>query len=191
MIPNYNGFNAQVNSGARAILPAGNYIAKIKQAEVAKTRNGGTQLIINFDIDAGDYAGFFAADYRAQTDDTKKWRGVYRLFIPTGDGSAKDGYAVRNCNNLAGCLEDSNPGYHWDWDERKFKGLSIGVMFREKEWEFNGRTGWTTECGGVATVEAVSNGSLKVMKPKALSNTAPAAQNFVQLPDDEDGDLPF
>ena len=117
MIPQYNGFEKKKFSSAREILPAGGYVGKILKAEVVSF-SWGNQLQISFDITEGDYKNFFKKDWEANTNENKKWRGVLKLTLPTGDGSEQDGWKVNSINNLAASLEESNSGYTWDWDER-------------------------------------------------------------------------
>ena len=80
MIKSYNGFKAE-RTTTRETLPAGGYVAKIMDASVIDY-DWGSVLKIDFDIAEGEHKGFFAADYRANTNDDKKWRGCYRINIP-------------------------------------------------------------------------------------------------------------
>ena len=170
-------------------------MADIKAAEEVRY-DWGSVVVISFDISEGQYKEFFAKDYRANTNDDKKWRGTYRLNIPKDDGSEKDGWTKKTFNNAIWSLEASNPGYHFDWDEKKFKGKKVGVLFRNKEWEMNGNTGWTTECCAFTSVEDIRSGNFTIPKDKPLANksasasAAPAFGAFTPVADDE-GDLPF
>lgn len=190
MIKQYNGFKAERNN-TRETLPAGGYVAKITDASVINY-SWGSSLKVDFDICEGDYKGFFAKDYRNNTNDDKKWRGVYRLNIPDENNQYFDSQR-KAFNNFVACLEETNSGFHWAWDEAKLKNKGIGVIFRNKEWEFNGKTGWTTECGGVATAEEVRNSTFKPLsdKPLAKKETTSAypAATFADVDNDED--LPF
>ena len=89
----------------------------IKGAEEGKSQSGKDMLVLSFDITEGEHAGFFKADYNANTNEDKKWRGTFRISIPKDDGSEKDGWTKRTFNNMIACVEESNPGYHWDWNE--------------------------------------------------------------------------
>ena len=190
MIRSYNGFKAE-RTAAKETLPAGGYVAKIMDATVLKY-DWGEVLKIDFDIAEGEHKGFFAADYRANTSENKKWRGNYRINIPNENNQYFDSQR-KSFNNLIACLEETNAGYHFDWDETKLKGKGIGVLFRNKEWEYNDSTGWTTECCAVTTAEDIRNGKFKTPKDKALKKTgytAAASTSFAEL-DDDDSDLPF
>lgn len=195
----FNGYKAERKT-AREILPVGGYVAKILNAkEIEYT--WGSVLEISFDICEGDYRDFFAADYRGNTDENKKWRGNYRLNVPKDDGSEKDGWTKNTFNGAMWAIEESNPGYRWAWDETTLKGKTVGVIFRNKEWEYEGKTGWTTEAGILDTVENIRSGKFKSLKDKPLK-AKPAAPAFgggwpvagaaVNVSYSEpDGDLPF
>ena len=188
MIKQYNGYEAK-QSKSREVLPAGGYVAKIASAKI-ESYDWGDRLVIAFDIAEGDYRGFFKQDYDSNPNEDKKWRGVIRFGIPADDGSDSDAWKKRQMNNLAGALEESNEGYVWDWDESKLKGKLLGVLFRNKEWEMNGRTGWTTEACATIDVKAIREDKFKTPKDKPLNNSpAPAAPAYNEAEDT--GDLPF
>lgn len=188
----YQGYESKKSAAGREILPAGNYIAKILKAEEQSTTEGKMYIVLSFDVVEGEYRDFFRRDYNGQDPafGMPKWRGTFRLWEPTGDGSEKDGWTKRTFNNMIACVEESNPGYHWDWNEQGLKGKLIGVMFRDKEWSFDGKTGWTTECGALCSVDDIRNGKAKLLKSKPLSQSAGTASagGFTQVDDDE---LPF
>ena len=188
----YSGFEAKVSSGAREVLPAGGYVARIISAKVEEN-DYGERLVIAFDICEGDYREFFKRDFDGNTNEDKKWRGVYRASIPTDDGSEKDGWKKRTMNNVIGSFEASNDGYHWDWDEKKLKGKIVGVLFRNKEWEMHGRTGWTTECCALTSADNIRDGKFKMPKDKPLdgSSATPPTYSGAFVEAEDSGDLPF
>lgn len=191
MIKSYNGFKPERTS-TREILPAGGYVAKIMDATVI-SYDWGDVLKVDFDIAEGEYKGFFATDYRNNTNDDKKWRGTYRINIPNESNQYFDSQR-KSFNNFIACLEETNNGFHWAWDETALKGKGIGVLFRNKEWEYNGSTGWTTECCAVTTAKDIREGNFKMPKDKPLK--AKAANTGVNsettfAPVDDDVDLPF
>ena len=189
MIPKYNGFESKKFSSAREILPAGGYVGKILKAEVVSF-SWGKQLKIRFDITEGEFKDFFKKDWDANTNEGKKWRGVLKLPIPAEDGSEEGGWKSKAINNLAAALEESNPGYSWDWDETKFKGKMLGFLVREFEWAMDGRTGVSTEASSCTDVETIRSGKFsipKMRKLKADQNTLAQTQDAIDDPDD----LPF
>lgn len=183
----YNDVKPAPNKG-REILPIGGYVAKVRQAVVEET-DYGEKLVIYFEIAEGPHTGFFQKDFTAQTMEDKKWRGVYRAYLPKDDGTEKDGWSKRTLSGIIWSFEQSNPGYHWNWEESTLKGLTVGVLFRNKEWEMNGNTGWTTECCALIDADSVRQGKFKMPKDKPLAQKA-ARQNGFQEAED-DGDLPW
>lgn len=179
-------------------LPKGGYICKILNVETCAGRGGSEYLKIALDIEGGDYHHFFANDYKAQQSEDKKWRCNYLLNIPQDDGSEKDGWTKRRFKTFTEALEESNEGYHFDWDEQKFKGKLIGCLFNEREYEKrDGSTAMATNLAQVCTVEKIKAGTFKIPADKLLDKPliggapAPAATDFMQIPDNIDEELPF
>lgn len=170
-------------------LPVGGYVAKIMNAEV-KEYNWGDVLVVSFDIAEGEYKDFFANQYKANTNEDKKWKGNFRINVPNESNQWFDSQK-RSFGNAIACIEESNSSYAWDWDETKLKGKTVGVLFRNFEWEVNGNTGWSTECGTFVSVDDIRNGNFRQMKDRPLKNkpvvTAPAV-NFEEISTE---DLPF
>lgn len=191
----FNGAKAE-RRAQREKLPAGGYIAKILDAKEVEY-GWGTVLLISFDIVEGEYKDFFRKDYSAQQQEDKKWHGTYRLVEPKDDGSEKDGWTKNTFNNAIWAWEKSNSGYHWDWNEAGLKGKMVGVLFRNREWEMNGNTGWTTECCDFTDVASIRGNTFKVPKDKPLKadvkrNAAPKSNLDVDFEELEDeSDLPF
>lgn len=187
----FNGFKSE-RTTMRENLPAGGYVAKITDARVSENDWGGC-LEISFDICEGEYKGFFTRDYKNNTADDKKWRGTFRINIPNETKSRYLDSDIKKFNNFIACVEETNNGFHWDWDEAKLKGKGIGVLFRNEEWEFNGRTGWTTKCGAVTTANDIREGKFKPLKDKPKANKSSASVSaFSAAPaEDDDEELPF
>jgi hypothetical protein len=185
---------AKVITGGVPQLPKGGYIAKILDCK-EESKNGYSWLAFSFDMSEGEHKGHFAEQYRANTNENKKWRGTYNAFIP--DESSQ--YYEDNLNKfktMIANIEESNAGYHWDWDEAKLKGKTIGVIFGEKEFETesNGII-IVTECRGIRSVECIKQGKFKMPALKTLNgapsvSTANTSSNAFNEVDDDD-DLPF
>ena len=186
----FAGFKAEAPA-RKEQLPAGGYIAKIMDAKEIGY-DWGIVLLISFDIAEGEYKDFFAKDYRNQQQEDKKWRGTFRLRIPKDDGSEKDGWSKKSFNNAMWAVEASNTGYHWDWNEARLKGKTVGVLYRNKEWEMNGNTGWFTECCALTDAEEIRKGSFKMPKDKPLrKEPSSSGDSFIDIDASELGDLPF
>ena len=190
MIKKYNGFAAEVTRAAEH-LPAGAYVCKIIKAET-QDYSWGQRLNVSIDIIEGEYKDFYANNYRNQQNEDKKWKGVLRLNVPNDDGSDKDEWTKRSFNNFTGVLEDANPGYKFDWDETKLKGKTVGVLFRNKEWEFNGRSGWATEAFSTALVGDIRDGKDFKIKDKPLTaKNMNSSTNWASEDNSSSDELPF
>lgn len=185
----FNGFEAKKQGGEREKLPAGGYVAKIMNAEEV-SYSWGSVLLISFDIVEGEYKDFFRKDYQENTNEDKKWRGTYRLSVPKDDGSEKDEWTKRTFGNAIWAIEDSNSGYAWDWNEAELKNKMVGVLFRNREWEMNGNTGWTTECCKLTSVDDIRNEKFKMPKDKPLDKAQQNAVDMMPAANDDD-DLPW
>ena len=186
----FNGYEAKRQS-TREILPAGGYIVKILDATEV-TYDWGNVIEISFDVIEGQYKDFFRNDYKNNNSEDKKWRGKYRLNEPKDDGSEKDGWTKNTFNGAMYALENSNPGFRWDWNEKKLKGLTVGALYRNKEWEMKGNTGWTTECCSFIPAADIQEKKYKIPKDKPISkkSTSKATTGFEEISCTDD-DLPF
>lgn len=202
-----NWDDVRAYSGGRQKLPAGAYVCDIIQA-VVQSNNYGQQLCVLFDISAGEYAGYYDDDFKRNQREDKKWKGVLRLWLPKEDGSDKDEFTKSILKGFITAVEESNRGYTWNWDERTLAKKEIGVLFRNEEWEWNGKSGWTAKPFRAISVDSVADGNFTVPKDKPLKNKiepapdysspapsfggyeTPGFSDFVMLEDD-DAQLPF
>ena len=190
MIPRFDNFQSKKISTGREILPAGGYVGKILKAEVFQY-SWGNKLVTSYDITEGEYTDFFKNDWNSNQNEDRKWRGHLDLTLPTGDGTQQDVWRQRAVGNLAASLEESNPGYHWDWDETKLKGKALGFLVREREWEMDGRTGWTTEASSCTDVESIRSGAFRIPKARPLPKKAETAAAVPAATVSDEDDLPF
>jgi hypothetical protein len=173
-------------------LPAGGYIAKIMDAEEVDYGSY-RKLLISVDIAEGEYAGYYADNYRNNSMIDRKWKGVVRISIPNDDGSEADNFSKRLFKTAIDAVESSNPGYHWGWDETTLKGKTAGLLVRMKEWEYDGKHGWAPECFKLIDVNLIRSGKFTVPEDKPLngnsstSSSGSAASDAVSV----DDDLPF
>lgn len=178
----------------RQQLPVGGYVCKIMGADI-KEYNGQngvfSRLEVSIDIYEGEYNGFYADDYRNQQREDKKWAGVVRLYVPVDDGTEKDEWTKSTFKGFTDAVEDSNPNYHWDWNEKGLKGLIVGVLFRNEEWEFNGNSGWKVRPFKFIPADMVREGKFSIPKDKPLKNKVnnTVTSNLNEVIEDED--LPF
>lgn len=198
-----NWENIQIIS-ERKTLPLDAYVCKIKKA-VVQQNTYGDQLCVLFDISEGDFARFYDEDFKNNQNEDKKWKGVIRLFLPTNDGSDKDEWTKRTLKGFITAVENSNRGYVWNWDETTLTGRTIGILMRNEEWAYNGKTGWAVRPFRAISADSVRNGEFTLPKDKPLNpltgtptyvstnqpvNDVPYGFNdFKPLPGDDD--VPF
>ena len=195
MIKQYNGAKAAKFTN-REPLPRGGYVLKIVGAKT-EDYDWGQVLVLAVDVSEGEYKGFFDKDFKNNTNEDRKWRGTYRINVPNESNQWFESQK-RTFDNLIACLQESNDGYHFDWDETKLKGKLIGGLWRKKEWEMNGRTGWTTECCSIADIASIREGNFKLpadkpLKAKTAENNdifAAVQSSSIDIDASED-DLPF
>lgn len=188
----FSNYEAKRSTSNKETLPAGGYVCQIQGARVEQYNNGFSSLVLAIDVIEGEYAGIWKKDYDNNDREDKKWRGTFRISIPKDDGSEQDAWTKRTFGNAMWAIEQSNPGYTWDWDEKKLKGKKIGVIYRNREWEYNGNTGWTTEAGGSESVENIRAGKFKMLKDKPLKNkgaSSAAVTDYDEAGSEEE--LPF
>ena len=169
-------------------LPVDGYVVKILDAKVEDTQ-WGQKLAISFDINEGDQKGFYKENYKNQTQEDKKWKGVYRVNVPADDGSDDDKYAARRLKTVMNAIEASNPGYHWDWNEEGLKDKIAGLIFQSKEYDFNGRSGFWTAPYSIKAADDIRNGNFNIPDPKLIKRTA--AEQIMPGSAEEDDDIPF
>lgn len=173
MIERPSNWNEVREFSERRELELDAYVCKIKQG-VVQQNDKGAQLCVVFDIAEGEYSGFYADDFKANTREDKKWKGVLRLFLPRNDGSEKDEWTKSTLKGFCTAVEKSNPGYQWNWDENSLKGKNIGILFRNEQWAYNGKTGWAVRPFRALSVDSVRNGDYKVPDDKPLSSAQTA-----------------
>lgn len=185
----YDNIDALPENGGRARLPKGGYVCKILTVEENESKNGNPYLVFALDISEGEYMGFFAEDYQSQTGE-KKWHFNHRLMIPTDKSKP---YTVQLFKTFNAYLEDSNPGWHFDFsqDEKQYRGKTIGVLVNEREYETrSGKRGMTTNIARIVKANTVRSGAYTL--PNDVMLKTPAKDDGYFMPDSvEDDDLPF
>ena len=171
-----------VASGAFEELEAGGYILKIESAEEYTSKAGNQMIILNFDIAQGKYKGYFArATARImKSNPNVKWQGRYF------QGTTKE--SLPFFKGLMTAIEESNPGYKWDWNLKSLENKLFGGAIGLTEWESNGKSGFNPEVRYATSVDTIKKG-IKRPEDKLLSRGNPLGDaDFTQITDDE---IPF
>lgn len=172
----------------RPKLPLDAYVCRVKQVSFADT-NYGPQLLVLFDIEEGEQRGFFSKEFKANTMQDKKWKGVIRQFLPKDDGTDNDEWTKSSFKGLTTAFEHSNPGYTWNWEETSLVGKLVGILFRNEEWSYNGKTGWTVRPFRAMSADRVRSGEYILPPDKPLKKAAAPSNGFAAIPDN--GPLPW
>lgn len=198
-----NWENVQAFSENKA-LPLGAYVCKIQSAKVEENQHG-SQLLIAFDIEEGEQKGYYKKQFDASTLPDKKWKGVIRQWLPLENGEERDEITKRSLKGLVNAIENSNPGFVFNWDEKSLAGKLVGILFRNEEYEFNGKRGWTVRPFRAIHADRVRSGDFTLPDDKPLRSDAaepsytpaytapkaPVQQSMNSFTAVEDDDLPF
>lgn len=182
VIENYE--NVQASSGEFARPTAGGYICKIIDVEdfPMDAQGKGDYLRISYDIADGEFKDY----YKEQND---RWGGNWNAtFIR----SYKE-KALGMLKHFTNCVEQSNTGYTWDWNEKGLIGKVVGLVLGEEEYKNNaGEIKTKLGVNQVKTVEDIKNGNFKIPAPKklAVENLSNNIAVFTPIEDSLD-DLPF
>ena len=192
----FNGYDdakkaAQTTASAK--LPAGGYVCKILGVKYEEGTNGNSDKItLQFDISEGEYKDFFTKQYESNTAEDKKFKGRVAVYVPKDDGSEKDSWTKKSFAGWTDAFEKSNPGYVWDWDEKKWKGKLVGIVFGETGTVIEGKDIIYTEARFAVDADKIRNNNYPAAKFKSKNGygeSAPAG--FVNVPDGVVEDLPF
>lgn len=173
-ISNYDSIQA---SGEYERLPAGGYVLRIQSAIDDPSKE---YLAIVYDIAEGPEAG----RYRDEEADNDYRHRFIRSYKEKALGMFK---AFTNA------LEESNPGYKWDFNEKALPGKLLGVVLGYEEYEANdGNVKERLRVASCISADRIRKGDFKVPELRKLKPEQPAAGSpvpgFTPL---SDADLPF
>lgn len=200
----FNGYadakkQAQASGGAGR-LPAGAYVCQILGVKYEAGKDGNSDMIrLQFDVAEGEHKGFFKAQYDANTNEDKKYKGNATVYVPKDDGSEKDGWTKKSFAGWTNAFEESNQGYSWDWDEKKWKGKLVGIVFGDTGTVIEGKEIVYTEPRFAVSAAAVRSGLAPAAKFKAKNgytgngsnSSASSSDGFMNIPDGVIDELPF
>lgn len=182
-IENYDSI--QASSGEFARPGNGGYILEIVNVTDvpynAQTGKG-DYLKIDYDIAVGDFKGYYTSQ-NERFGGGKWFANVIRSYKEKALGMFK---------HFTNCVEESNPGFKWNWQEDKLIGCRFGATLQEEEYLNNeGEVRTKLVVKDIKTVKQIMDGDFKVPTTKKLDKpvTAPAS-DFAML-DDPDSQLPF
>ena len=136
----FEGYESARVNGDYEKIELGPHICKILEVKVEEitTKEGRTfeQLILKIDMDSKDkQPGYYSKKFQSDATTNAlnaKWKGYYKLSIPE-DGS--EDYIKANFKTLITSVEQSNPGYVWNWEENTLVGKKFCGVFGIEEFK--------------------------------------------------------
>jgi len=154
-------------------LPAGIYGVKITKVVDVPEKE---YLEVYCDITKGEYANYFSTLVANGGKDTSRSNRSYKTT------------ALSFFKGFITAVEKTNPGYHWNWDEKTLVGKNVIAIFGEEEYKDNdGNIKIGTKLVEFRSLEAYQQGKLKVPELKKL----PVEEQPVLVAGYTDDELPF
>lgn len=179
--------NVQAVSGEFSKPTAGGYIISILTVEdvpLNSQTGKGDYLKIYYDIADGEFENYY-------TDISIRFGGgYYTSFIR----SYKE-KAIGMFKHFINCLEESNAGYKWNWDEKSLEGRYVGAVLGEEQYrKKDGSLGVRLYVKDIKTVQQIKNGDyeipeMKKIKLDTITYDPYPTPNFEDI--DSMDDLPF
>ncbi len=169
MNPSYSGFQAKERKGFLDVPPAGCYEAEILNVRFVPADGGKHQrdtIELFLDISDGEYKGRYMElwnDQKERFGDSVSYKGMFRLTPPVENDEP---WRVKAFEENLWCVQESNDGYSWDWDEKKLKGKKVGINVRNHYYTYNGKDRATTEICRFETIADVKAGKCKPGKDR-------------------------
>ena len=194
MRPTYVGFEAKQKSGFTQMPPPGAYLAKIIGVKTEPSYDQSREVIVlALEITDGEYAGQYTKVYdeqKASFGDGVKYRGTFRL-TPFKEGD--EAWVRSRFEGNLWAIQESNPGYAWDWDETRLRGLKVGINVRKCI--YTGRDGTekeTTEIGQLERICDVQDGKCRTLKERVQKKASSAVMDQPKLTDvSQEVEVPF
>lgn len=180
--------NVQATTGEFSRPTAGGYcieILAVNDVPMNEQTGKGDYLKIDYDICHGEFAGYY-------TKQNEKFGGDWRAnFIRSYKESAAGMF-----KHFINCVEESNRGYKWAWDEKSLVHKYVGVVIGEEEYQKkDGPVGTKLVVKDIKTTEQILKGEFKVPAIKKLAeNDSAPSYSPARMPNFEDitdSDLPF
>ena len=201
MKPTYKDCEPKKTGGFIELPPVGAYVAEIQAVRVVE-QNDRDVIELFMEITEGEYANRFHEVYEDQKErfgDSAKYKGIFKLTPPV-DGD--EDWRKRTFEGNLWCVQQSNSGYAWDWDEKKWKDKAIGLVFGEVGTVIEGKEVVYTAVDHPEPVANIKSGDFREAKFKARNGytgkgttanneSTSASGNFMNIPDDLDDELPF
>jgi len=121
-----------IEYGDYETLELGGHEVVIKDAYEYTGQSGNTSLRVEVDITGNDkQAGFYQKQYDNDNRNDKKWPNGAIRYISLKE----DEMCVALFKGFTTAVENSNPGYQWNWDEKSLVGKKLCGVFGLEEYE--------------------------------------------------------
>ena len=174
----------QVNNYAER-LKLGGHICKILEVKTEtftskKDNKNYDMLIIKFDIETPDeQAGYFATKFASDAAKdalNAKWKGYHRITIPT---DSSEDFIKSRFKGFTTSIEESNPGYKWNWEENTLIGKVFGGVFALEE--FVSLTGETISSSKIRYVKSTNKiNEVEIPKVKLVDGTYMDYEEYIE-----------
>ena len=175
-------------------LPKGAYVIKILGAkEEVNKRGDGSYIRMAFDIAEGEYAGFYDKSYKADKREDKKWSNDAYIYLNCPKDNDEQ-FIIDNFNKFITAVEDSNEGYHWNWDENTLKGKLVGAKFYIEQSEYNDKIYDHTKAKWFVAAQKVRDGKAGKLPNDKLLTQAPkpaGSSDFMSISDSIEEEVPW
>ena len=158
-----------IEMGEREEVKLGGHEVIIKDAyEYKSEMSGNTSLKIEIDINGKDkQAGFYQKQFDSITDlKNKKWPNGACKYVSLREETK----CQQMFKGFITAVENSNPGYKWDWDEKSLVGKKLCGVFGLEEFERqDGTVGTTVKLTQFRSLDKLPE--VKIPKVKLLNGT--------------------
>lgn len=159
-IENYENVEAK-NFGEFEKLELGGHVCIINKAYIALSTMQKEMLCLELEISNGKQAGFFKKQFDENTKENKKWGCIYRQLTRENPEFFK---------GMITAIENSNPGYKFNWDENTLVGKLVGGVFGLEEYtKQDGTIGTATKCVQLRSIDKIKD--CPIPKVKMLNGT--------------------
>lgn len=192
-----NNYENTQASGEFIPIELGGHTAVIKRVEETTSKTGRPMIKVAIDFDTADIQpDYFRKQFDADTRDGKTWPFQAVQYILTEDN---DGNCSRSFKTFISCVEKSNnASVEWgDAFERWFKNKKVGVVYGEKEEEYNGEIKTRRRIRYFCQYDKAKDASIpdKQFLREMTSQAAPAPGNdinkWVSVQQGVDDEIPF
>lgn len=167
-------------------LKLGGHICKVLEVKTeafTSQKDGKTyeQLIIKFDIESPDeQAGFYANKFSEDASKdalNAKWKGFHRISVPT---DSSEEFIKSRFKAFTTSVEESNPGYKWNWEENTLVGKVFGGVFAFEE--FTNQEGKTITMSRIRYVKSTDKiFEVEIPKVKMADGTYMEYDDYVEM----------